>query len=54
MLKNYFQNLLHSVKNADYYMSAAEASELGIIDHIWIPTFDYHTKVVYKFDNKVY
>lgn len=52
--KNYFQNLLHSVKNADYYMSANEALELGLIDHLHIPTFDYHTSVTYKFDNKVY
>jgi ATP-dependent Clp protease protease subunit len=47
---NYFQNLLHKVKNADHYMTANEARDENLVDHLHVPDFDMSVDVNFKFN----
>lgn len=46
--KNYFKELIHKKKHADWYLTAEEMLEHGLIDHIAYPTFEVNVDVSYK------
>lgn len=49
--KKFYQQLIKKANNADLYLTAQQALEYGLIDHVCVPTLEMNVKAEYRIIN---
>lgn len=47
--EDYFMDIVHKKKHADWYLDAEEALKHGIVDHLKLPSMTVHANLRYRF-----